>query len=174
MKTSAQWWNEVKNSPQLFNDWLVKQYRGEVTAAKRIREVVVKFSPGEKVTRILEEIASQEESHASWVLQLLHNRGITPSTANAENRYWREVLPAAVDLQTTAAIGAHAETMRLERINVIVADPQTPFDVQEVFAKIQKQEIWHAAAFAKIAGEMAMKATKYTEEQGRAVLGLYA
>lgn len=174
MKTSAQWWDDVKKSPNLFNDWLVKQYRGEVTAAKRIREVVATFSPADKVARILEEIAAQEETHAAWVLDLLKNRGITPSIAGAENRYWKEVLPAAIDLKTTAAIGAHAEKMRLERINVIVADSQTPSDVQEVFAKIQKQEVWHAAAFEKIAGEVAMKATKYTEEQGRAVLGLYA
>jgi tRNA isopentenyl-2-thiomethyl-A-37 hydroxylase MiaE len=174
MKTSQQWWDEVKNNTELLHEWLVKQYRGEVTAAIRIRAVIEKFDLTAKAKRILNEIASQEEKHAELVLKLLTDRGITPSVEHAEDRYWKEVLPSAVDFATTAAIGAHAEAMRLERIGAIVSDPNTKGDIRLVFAYIQKQEVWHAHAFTKLAGAVAMEQTQYTQEQGRAILGLVA
>lgn len=172
MRTSAEWWDEVKRSPELMSDWLIKQYRGEVTAAERIMAVVGKFDLNSKTKRILTEIASQEEAHAEWVLELLQSRGITPSIDGAEERYWKTVLPAAVDFETTAAIGAHAERMRLERIRAIVHDQDGPQDVRATFQKILKQEEWHAIAFERIAGPAAMAKMEYTQEQGRAVLGL--
>jgi rubrerythrin len=175
MKTSEQWWNEVKQSEHLLHDWLIKQYRGEVTAAKRIRDIVEKFNPNSKHRRILLEIADQEATHARWVLTLLTNRGIQePSVEGAEDRYWKETLPAAIDLQTAAGVGAHAEVMRLQRINAIVADKTAPNDIRVVFAMIQKQEMWHASAFARIAGEDALAATKNSHELGRQLLGLEA
>jgi rubrerythrin len=172
MKTSQEWWDEVKNSPAKFNEWLVKQYRGEVTAAQRIMEIIDRFDVTSKAKRILAEIAEQEKTHAEWVLNLLKARGVTPSVDNAGERYWKETLPAAVDFETTAAIGAHAEQMRLERIEVIAADKDAPFDVRETFSKILKQELWHAEAFKRLAGPDAIARTKYSHEQGRALLGL--
>lgn len=175
MKTSQQWWNEVKNDPARLNDWLVKQYRGEVTAAERIRGVVTKYPDlNSKTKRTLNEIANQEENHAEWVLGLLNTRGITPSIEGAEDRYWKTVMPDAIDFETTAAIGAHAERMRLERIRAIAFDADAPADIRVVFNMILKQEVWHAAAFERIAGPKAMAVMEYTEEQGRAVLGLVA
>ena len=172
MKTSKEWWAEVKACQEKFNDWLVKQYRGEVTAAQRIREVATQFGESPREKSILEAIAAQEEQHAAWVLELLRARGIDPSIEGAEERYWAAVLPAITDIHTAAAVGAHAEEMRLERIRVIVADADAPQDVVMVFGRILPQEIWHARAFTQMAGPEAMSATQYTQEQGRLLLGL--
>lgn len=172
MKTSQQWWDEVKNDPEKFNEWLIKQYRGEVTAAARIFAVMVHFEMDKAAKKTLTKIAEQEATHAEWILDLLKSRGLKPSMDFAEDRYWSEVLPGAIDFQSAAAIGAHAEQMRLERINVIVEDKDTPEEVRSVFEKILKQEIFHAAAFEKMAGVEAMNNTKYSHEQGRALLGL--
>lgn len=172
MKTSEQWWTDTKADPAKLHDWLIKQHRGEVTAAERILAMLDKFEVNSKHTRTIKEIAKQEEFHAKLVLKLLTDRGIEPSVEGAEDRYWKEVLPAAIDFETTAAIGAHAERMRLERINAIVADRDAPVDIRVVFAYIQKQEMWHTEAFARMAGSDALRKTIPTQEQGRAVLGL--
>lgn len=172
MRTSQEWYNEVVTNPALLEDWPVKQYRGEVTAAARIRAVAEKFDATEKAKRILEEIATQEETHATLVLLLLQAQGIEPSTEGAEDRYWNEVAPVVEDFATAAAIGAHAEQMRLERIRVIVEDPRTTKAVRAVFNLILRDEVWHAAAFEQLAGSEAMSKTQYTHEQGRALLGL--
>lgn len=172
MKTSLQWWDEVRTDTSKFNDWLVKQYRGEVTAAARIRALTTRFNVSTRVGRILNMIAAQEELHARWVGELLTVRGIEPDVSGAEDRYWNAVNPAMVDFHTTAAVGAHAEVMRLERIRVIVADESAPNDVAEVFRRILPHEEWHARAFKELAGAEAMATTQYSQEQGRALLGL--
>lgn len=172
MKTSQQWWDEVKNDSDKFNDWLVKQYRGEVTAASRIFAVMVHFDVSKPAKKVLTKIAEQESMHAEWIRELLNARGLKATMDFAEDRYWAEVLPGAIDFETAAAVGAHAEQMRLERINVIVEDKDTPEDIRHTFEKILKQEIFHASAFAKLAGVDAMAKTKYSHEQGLALLGL--
>lgn len=172
MKTSQEWWAEVKADPAKFNDWLVKQYRGEVTAAVRIRAIATRFRVEPRIHCTLNTIAAQEQLHAQWVRELLIARGIQPDTDGAEERYWKAVKPAMVDFHATAAVGAHAEEMRLERIRVIVADEAAPPDVAAVFRRILPHEVWHASAFREMAGEVAMKDTQYTHELGRALLGL--
>jgi rubrerythrin len=172
MKTSKQWWNEVKADDAKFSDWLIKQYRGEVTAASRILAIIDQFDVTERARKVLTRIAGQESTHASWILSLLEARGITPSVEGAEERYWKQVMPAAVDFETTAAVGAHAEKMRLERIQVICDDESAPTDVRTTFKQILRQELFHERAFRKLAGPDAMAKTKYDHEQGRALLGL--
>lgn len=171
MTTSKQWWESVKNDPTKFNEWLQKQYRGEITAASRIEQFAEKYAT-QNYKRTLRVIAKQERQHASWVLELLINRGITPDVANAENRYWSETLPEIESFETGAAIGAHAEAMRLERIRVISADDSAPSDVQEIFKKILKDELFHERAFRVMAGDQAMQKTMASHEAGRKLLGL--
>ena len=57
MRTSKQWWEEVKADPEKFNRWLVKQYRGEVTAASWIEQFAETYTPAESVRTILDVIA---------------------------------------------------------------------------------------------------------------------
>lgn len=174
MRTSQQWWADTKSDTKLLADWLVKQYRGEVTASRRILAFVERFEPAGRARRTLEVIAEQEAMHASWVLDLLKARGVDPSTEGAEERYWKETLPEIESFETGAAVGAHAEAMRLERIRVIAADREAPQDIQLTFVRILGDEVFHERAFREMAGEEAMARTQGSHERGMALLGLTA
>ena len=91
-------------------------------------------------------IAAQERTHASWVGQLLQARGVTPQLLDKDDRYWRETLTGIDSLESGAAVAAHAEDMRLARIEVIASDsdPHVPDDIRSVFARILPQERFHA------------------------------
>lgn len=172
-KTSAQWWAETKADPAKLNDWLVKQFRGEVTAASRIQGLVDKFNPEEKVADLLHRIAGDEILHASWVLDLLAARGIEPQGIDeAEERYWAATLPGITTLDEGMAVGAHAEAMRLERIKVIAADEDAPYDIRTTFAAILKDEVFHERAFRTQATPEALAATKAAHNDGMNALGL--
>lgn len=176
-EASLAWWAEVKQDPAKFHDWLLKQYRGEVTAAERIRELGTKFNVDAKTMHLLEVIAGQEETHATWIADLLVTRGITipvVSREEAEGRYWEETLPGITDFNTGAGVAAHAEAMRLTRIEVIHEDEDAPADVREVFGRILKDELFHERAFRKLAGDGAMEATRDKHQLGLEALGLAA
>lgn len=175
MKTSVQWWNEVKADPEKMKEWLLKQWRGEVTASSRILLLASQFNAEPKARKILETIAEQEVTHAGWIGDILIARGIAVDIFdidNAEKRYWAKTLPGIDSLETGAAVAAHAEGMRLERIRAIVADEDAPTDIREVFTKILKDEEWHERAFTNLSNEAAMKATEGNHKLGLEVLGL--
>jgi rubrerythrin len=174
MTTSKMWWDSVKADSDKFNDWLVKQYRGEVTAATRIIEFSDKYATDSRDKKVLGVIAKQESKHAAWVLDLLVSRGINPSVEHAEERYWKETLPEIESFETGAAVGAHAEAMRLDRIRVICEDDSAPSDVKNVFKKILREEIFHERAFRSMAGVTAMMATQGAHSKGLELLGLEA
>lgn len=174
MTTSKMWWDNVKNDSDKFNDWLIKQYRGEVTAAQRIVEFSNKYAEDYRDKIILNIIAKQESKHAAWVLELLSARGIAPNVEHAEERYWKETLPEIESFETGAAVGAHAEAMRLERIRVICEDDSAPTDVKDVFKKILREEMFHEKAFRTMAGVKAMSATQGAHNKGLELLGLEA
>lgn len=174
MKNSKTWWNEVKNDKTKLNDWLVKQYRGEVTAADRILAFTDKYAEHDRNIATLKVIASQERMHAEWVKGLLDARGITPDLSGAEDKYWSKTLPDIESFETGAAVGAHAEAMRLERIRVIVADETSPKDIRAVFTLILKDEEFHERAFRNMASPEAMEKTKDSHELGMQLLGLEA
>lgn len=171
-KTSQQWWDEVKVDSNKLNRWLLKQWRGEVTASGRIRGFAATYAPDESTSRILHIIADQERQHAEWVLELLKARGINPDATGAEVRYWKETLPQVRSFEVGAAVGAHAEGMRLERIRTIAADATAPDDVRKTFQQILKDEVFHERAFREMAGPDAMTLTEASHRRGRAVLGL--
>lgn len=171
-KTSQQWWNEVKSDPKRFNGWLIRQYRGEVTAAERILCFAALHAPDDTAIRILTTIANQETQHAEWVLTLLKARGIQPDLRDAEKRYWKETMPQIASFATGCAVGAHAEKMRLERIQTIAEDATAPWDVKEVFTRILKDELFHERAFRELAGPQALEETVVSHRKGREVLGL--
>jgi len=178
MKTSVQWWNEVKVDAVKTEDWLKKQWRGEVTAVFRIKRLAHQFvDPESREAKVLHAIAEQEKTHAEWVGDLLKARGINMEAANleeAENRYWAQTLPGITSLPTGAAVAAHAEGMRLERIRAIASDEDAPADIREVFTKILKDEEWHERAFTELSTPEAMIATEGSHELGRTALGLEA
>lgn len=162
----------MKSDSKLFDDWLVKQYRGESTAAARILAFIDRFVIDDDVKARLALIAEQERRHAMWIKALLRKREIEPSVTDAETRYWRETLPAIDSFNTGAAVAAHAEAMRLERIHTIVDDVTAPVDVREVFKLILIDEIEHERTFRDLAGQHALDMTANSHERGRAALGL--
>lgn len=172
MKTSKEWWDEVKVSPVALEDWLQKQYTGEVTAADRIVKLGEQFTVDTKAKSILAAIAQQEETHATWIKELLESRGITPTVGDANKRYWAKTMPGITDFETGTAVAAHAEKMRLERIRVISEDKSAPADIRETFKKILKDELWHEKAFRSLSTDEALNKTLEGHEQGMQSLGL--
>lgn len=172
MKTTQQWWNEVSADESLMVDWLKDQYHGEVTAEKRIRDLLTQYELNDKVKRLIGKIADDEKQHAEWVKGLLESRGITAEVLNKEERYWNKVLPAGdVSFEEMSAIGHHAETMRLERIRVLAEDTKHP-DIAEVFKRILPDELFHAYAFAAMSTPEAIADASDSHKAGLNALGL--
>ena len=172
-RTSHEWWEATKRDPEALRDWLLDQHRGERTAATRIEAFRDRFATaGTRAWRVLTVIAKQEARHAGWVGELLASRGITAAAPDPDERYWPRVFPQIHDLASGAAVGAHAERMRLERIEEIAADARAPADVREVFRRILPHERFHERAFREIAGESALSESSAAHELGRLALGL--
>lgn len=172
---SIQWWNNVKNDEVLLADWLIKQYRGEVTAASRIRILVLSKAKTEEQKNTLKLIAKQEEIHAGWIFDLLNSRNLVAKASinNAEGRYWSKTLPLAeTSFENAVAVGAHAEAMRLERIKVIANDYLAPKDIQDTFKKILNDEIFHEKAFREMATKESLEKTSGSHNLGMELLGL--
>jgi rubrerythrin len=176
MRSSQQWWQSVKADPALLMDWLRKQYHGESMAAVRMRQFLECFGNEAHDPRwvsTVEEIARQEEMHASWVGELLRVRGEEPALIpDKDERYWQQTLPGISSWETGCAVAAHAEAMRLERIRVIAADPDAPADVRDVFARILPQEEFHERAFRAFSSDASLTATLHQHTQGAQALGL--
>ena len=173
MRTSETWWTETKADAAAFEDWLRDQYRGESTAAGRIEALRDAFAqPGSRAFRILSVIAAQERKHAVWVGEILAARGMALAIDDERERYWPAVVDLVTDLETGAAVGAHAEKMRLERLETIANDETAPADVRAVFTRIVPEERFHERAFRTLAGDLAMKKTAGAHALGRAALGL--
>ena len=173
--TSQTWWTRTSRDPRRLGAWLLDQYRGEATAAGRIEALRDAFAVrGTRAFRVLTAIAKQERRHATWIAGLLAARGLLVQIAAKPDRYWRAVVPQIADLATGAAVGAHAERMRLERIAVIASDPVAPADIRSVFARILPQEEFHARAFASLATPDALARTAGAHALGRRALGLSA
>jgi rubrerythrin len=170
---SHTWWQATKRDPEALVAWLLDQYRGEATAAGRIEMLRDAYAaPGTRAHRILGVIAGQERRHAVWVGDLLTARGVAPVIAPKRERYWKPTLEVIKDLETGCAVGAHSERMRLERIEVIAGDEEAPADVRAVFQRILPEERFHARAFAELAGDEALAATREAHDLGRRALGL--
>jgi tRNA isopentenyl-2-thiomethyl-A-37 hydroxylase MiaE len=173
---SQTWWNEIKQDESKIHDWLRRQYRGEVSASDKILNLKKQYMMGISMKDIstLEVIASQERKHAEWIKELLECRGlpVDEDKANANSRYWSETLPEIDSFEKGCAVGAHAEAMRLARIEVICEDDSAPEDIRNVFSKILKEELFHEKAFRTMAGEAAMESTTYSHELGLKLLGL--
>lgn len=172
MTTSKQWWESVKSDENKINQWLIKQYRGEITAVERIMQFGLKFAETERQSKVLHAIAIQEKQHAQWIRELLESRNITPMIENAEKRYWAHTLPGIDSFETGAAIASHAEGMRLERIRAIAGDETAPDDIRNVFQQILKDEEWHERAFRELSTADALEATRTNHEAGMEALGL--
>ena len=174
-KDSKTWWEQTKRDSKKLAAWLLDQYRGEASAAGRIellRDTFARDDP--RAARILTKIAAQERNHACWVAELLRTRGLEVKVEDKPERYWPQVMLDIQDLQTGCAVGAHAERMRLMRIEAICEDPEAPEDVRRCFLAILPEERFHARAFASLATEEALARTEGAHALGLEALGLSA
>lgn len=171
--TSQEWWDSIKGDDELITEWLKKQWIGETTATARIRRLKDNYTNTHHDK--LEQIAKEEELHAKWIQGLLESYNVDVSeldVSQAESRYWAEVLPGIIDFETGAAVAAHAELMRLERIMVIVNDPSTPENIREVFAKILPMEERHESLFWKMTTAKIWNEQMHSQLLGEEALGL--
>jgi hypothetical protein len=106
--------------------------------------------------------------------KLLEVRGITPEILIKEERYWKEVITEdfTENGNYAAAVAAHAEEMRLERISVIMDDSTADEDIVETFKNIYKDELFHAKGFKLIAGDEYYNLTSENHAKGLEALGL--
>ncbi len=173
MKTSHEWWQEVKQDDELIIHWLKNQYHGEKKAAGLIRKFRDQHCPREsKWWWTLNIIETQEHKHARWIGELLLTRGVTPKILDKEERYWDQTLGTIKSFASGAAIAAHVERMSLMKLQVIVDDPDTPADIHDVFARILREEVFHDQAFSAMAGSKALQAAEANHKIGMAALGL--
>jgi rubrerythrin len=173
-RTSREWWEHTLAHEGALIEWLRKQYHGEATAAVRVRNFAEDYCGTLADLRTLGIIAGQEDKHAEWIAGLLRSRGMEPKVLTKIERYWGKTLPGIDSFETGAAIAAHAEGMRLERIRVIATHPKTPEDIRAVFERILPEETFHEKAFREMAGVEALQATLANHERGMESLGLVA
>lgn len=173
------WLQSIVADPAKLQHWLQRQYIGEVTAARRIRDLA-RAAPYQ-YSKVLYKIAQDELQHSIWVLDLLEARKIPiPRIETAEERYWKPILGQLAEsdesdeFDNTAAAGYHAEGMRLIRIRAIVADARVDQDIRDVFAKILPDEEFHEKAFGAIASERAKAIMALKHQEGLDRLGLEA
>ena len=179
------WWQATRDDGPRFATWLQKQLHGERTAATRILWLRDHSLPrnqqgshdsvgDRRAWQILSVIAAQEQLHADWVAELLRVRDIAPTRDDHVDRYWQQTLISTPpqSFSEACAVGAHAERMRLLRIETIVADAQSPADVRATFARILGQERFHARAFAALAGPAALRSRQADHLRGARWLGL--
>lgn len=152
-EASKQWWDRVKENPELLNEWLIKQYRGELNAFHMLSNVVDKYTLSQMEEKILYKIMSQESAHSFWIFDLAVSRGISRSellgsVGLAVDRYWKDIIPNIRTIADVYQAGALAEDMRLARISVIAQETDPGLqDIVSVFKRILKQERFHAKAF---------------------------
>lgn len=173
MKTTKEWWLDTKQSPEKIINWLKNQYHGEALASSRIKEFILPHMDG-KFAFMVERIADDEERHAQWVGKLLLDRGVEPEILEKEERYWKETMTEDFksDGNYAAAVAAHAEEMRLERIKVIMDDESCDSDIRDTFKNIYKDELFHAKGFKLIAGDDYYNRASENHAKGLEALGL--
>lgn len=176
-KTTIEWLQEVKSSEQKLIGWLQRQYVGEMLAAERISELAYR-TPTSTARTIVERIADDERNHSTWIRDLLTTRNIPLPHVTYENtRYWKPMiedgmLDGAQDFSVVTALGHHAETMRLIRIKALAEDEEIDADIRDTFSRILKDEIFHAAAFAKLSTPEDIANTAEMHQRGLDCLGL--
>ena len=170
---TKEWLSKISDKAEL-QHWLTRQYIGEITAARRIKNLA-ETAP-EKYREILLKIAKDELQHSNWVMELLVTRNIPVPTVSdmidAENRYWKPILKEVRSFDEITAAGHHAEGMRLVRIRALASCDKIDEDIRSVFQKILPDEEMHERAFKAMSSKEAVDTMREYHEAGLDLLGL--
>lgn len=171
---SKKWWVECLKNKEKLERWLVSLYNNEKDAEERFKQFANDFcSPGTNEHSLFMLMAEQEREHADLVEKVLKNRGLEVYIKSSKDgRYWRHTLPCALDMKTSAAVGAYAEGLSLMRMKEIIKDENTPTDIKEMFIAIEKDETFHAKELTKIATNYGMKNVRECHDKGLEELGI--
>jgi rubrerythrin len=168
------WWKKCLNDKEKLEHWLVGLYNNEKDAEERFIDFAETYCKDDKLAyETFIVISKQEANHAILVENIMKERGVELFLKSTKDgRYWRNTLPCVVDMTTAAAIGAYAEGLSLARMRVIIADPETPADLVELFRVIEPEESYHARILAEIATKHGMSSVKDCHDKGLEELGL--
>ena len=185
---TKEWWKLTLSDTEKLNRWLVRLYNNEKDAYDRFIEFSNQYcQPNTESWYLFHFIAEQERRHAQTVLEVLEARKIiergNPETSErywgkvlpypeTSERYWGKVLPCVVDMETAAGVGALAEQLSLERMRVIMSDPETPLDIKTMFEQIEPDESVHARSLHVLAGRYGIKEVIDCHTAGLEALGL--
>lgn len=103
---------------------------------------------------------------------MLTARGLETKILDKESRYWNKTIPSIDSFESGAAVAAHAEEMRLERIKIIASDDSVDNDIRETFKRILIDEVFHARAFRSMAGDKSFTEATENHKQGMIEIGL--
>lgn len=171
---TKEWWKKCLNDKEKLEHWLVVLYNNEKDAEERFINFAETYCKSDAQSyTIFKKIAEQEANHAILVEKILNDRNVELfEKSTKDGRYWRNTLPCIVDHKTAAAIGAYAEGLSLSRMRVIIADPETPKDLVDLFNIIEPEESYHAKTLAMIATKYGMEEVKDCHDKGLEELGL--
>lgn len=174
LQATKNWWHKCLNDPEKLEHWLVALYNNEKDAEVRFASFGINYCYNDKEAhKTFMIIAEQERKHAIMVEEILKNRNIKLyNKSSNDGRYWRNTLPCICDMQTAAAIGAYAEGLSLQRMRVIIKDPNTPIDLKKLFEVVEPEESYHAKVLEQIATKYGMKKVKDCHDKGLEELGL--
>jgi tRNA isopentenyl-2-thiomethyl-A-37 hydroxylase MiaE len=174
-RTSREWWNAIKSDDQKLVAWLRRQWNSEWGANVLIDRLLGdRLDPTDRRHVTLAVIKAQEQVHGELIAGLIQARGVALPWPDApgSSRYWSIVLPACDSFVNAAAIAHHVEALSVERLSIIARDLDGPADVREVFARILRDERFHARAFEKMAGATAIEQMRPVHLAGTRALGL--
>lgn len=177
MQTVKEWADKITKDDLLFNQWLIKQYIGEVTAVTRIKELLIKSQKDKIIKNILNSVVKDEAKHANWIKKLLIVRNIEIPVINkeeAEKKYWSVLKNKQFNFNEYCAYAHYAEDMRLKRIKHISNDTAFPKDIRNIFKLIYEDELFHARIFKEITDKTSLIKMKEIHKQGLDLLGLIA
>lgn len=171
---TEKWWKKCLDDKEKLEHWLVGLYNNEKDAEERFIDFAETYCKSDLDAYVIfRKIAEQEANHAILVEKILKDRNVELfEKSTKDGRYWRNTLPCIVDCSTAAAIGAYAEGLSLSRMRVIIADPNTPQDLVELFKVIEPEEAYHAKILATIATKNGMSKVKDCHDKGLEELGL--
>ncbi len=168
------WWKQVLMNPKKLFNWLKKLRNTEEAAYQRFVDFANEYCKNNPhYYRVFTTIAEQEAEHAKIIEALLTKYGEKIDlNKKYPEKYWSEAQKCVNDMETAAGLGFFAEDLSLQRMLVIIDNPETPSDLKELFERLHADEKFHVNALKRIAGEKGVNGVIDCHSKGLEALGL--